>query len=254
MAKRSIGAIKDDELQNVEEIVEIETKKKNIKRIKIIEIEKNELNHYPMTNIPDLADNILENGLLEPLIGYITENGTFKLLGGHRRHSALILNLSRGGDEYAECITINQPANKKVELKMIGVLNCKREMDEKTKDNIVASYKNLYESLSHDERLINGKSVKMREWIGIQIGLSGRQVQTYLTGDKTKVEVTSTKKTLSINSICKKCNALSSTIAEATDETILGKTKTEDLLSLKDDLNCLVSEVESLIELIEKTC
>lgn len=193
MSNRKIGVFDDTEVKVAEELVEEALKKRNIKRIKIIEIEQNKLNQYPMNNISELADNILANGLLEPLIGYITDDGRFRLLGGHRRHRALLFNLSRGGDDYAECITISKPPHELIEIKIIGVLNCKREMDEKAKNQIVESYRSVYEKLTPEERLINGHSIKMREWIGIQIGLSGRQVQTYLSKNKEKVEVTSTK-------------------------------------------------------------
>lgn len=251
MAKRNIGEVFVEETQYIEHDVEIEIKKRNIKRIKIVDIEKNPLNIYPMNNITELADNLLANGLMEPLVGYLTDDGTFRLLGGHRRLSGLLMNLSRGGDEYAECITIKKPLNKKIELKIIGILNCKREMDDKTKEVIVDQYKKLYEDLTPEERLINGETVKMREWIGVQIGISGRQVQTYISRNKPQVEATSTKKAKNIKTVSKKCLLMSSMIADYSDDAVIDNAKKEDCIQLIDNLRCLSAEIEGFLKILE---
>lgn len=53
------------------------------------QIEKNPNNKYSISGIPSLAESIKTYGLGEPLNVVATENGTYKLLGGERRLTAI---------------------------------------------------------------------------------------------------------------------------------------------------------------------
>ena len=61
-----------------------------------------EENFYPLTEIEELADDILERGQLQPLlIGRV--DGEYKLAAGHRRRAAILLNNERGHKSKAWC-------------------------------------------------------------------------------------------------------------------------------------------------------
>lgn len=61
-----------------------------------------EENFYPLTEIEELADDMLERGQLQPLlIGRV--DGEYKLAAGHRRRAAIMLNNKRGHKSKAWC-------------------------------------------------------------------------------------------------------------------------------------------------------
>ena len=61
-----------------------------------------EENFYPLTEIEELADDMLERGQLQPLlIGRV--DGEYKLAAGHRRRAAIMLNNKRGCKSKAWC-------------------------------------------------------------------------------------------------------------------------------------------------------
>lgn len=61
-----------------------------------------EENFYPLTEIEELADDMLERGQLQPLlIGRV--DGEYKLAAGHRRRAAIMLNNERGHKRKAWC-------------------------------------------------------------------------------------------------------------------------------------------------------
>lgn len=61
-----------------------------------------EENFYPLDEIEELADDMLERGQLQPLlIGRV--DGEYKLAVGHRRRAAILLNNHRGHVEKAWC-------------------------------------------------------------------------------------------------------------------------------------------------------
>lgn len=252
---KDLNKLKQDEDGAATEWLKNALANKQLKKFKIMNTEANPLNPYPMTSIEELADNILENGTLEPATGYLTSKGTLMLLGGHRRREACLFNLKRGGTEFIEAFVIDKPHNDLIELKVIGVLNSHRELDNKDKLEIVKKYVSLYKKLNANEKLVNGQKLLMRDWIGVQIGLKGRQVQNYIQkmdeSRKSENMAMLAIKKISVPGISNKCLKLSEVIGELNNEDILESLEKKDISLLKDSLLTLKAEIDSLVELID---
>lgn len=252
---KNLDKLKQDEDGVATEWLKNALASKQLKKFKLINTEANPLNPYPMTNIEELADNIYENGTLEPATGYLTEKGTLRLLGGHRRREASIYNLKRDGNDTFEAFVIDKPSSELIELKVIGVLNSHRELDNKDKIEIVKKYISLYKKLSPAEKLINGQKTIMRDWIGVQIGLKGRQVQNYIQkleqpekdGNMAIIAI----KKVSVPGVSNKCLKLAVEIGELANKDTLNKIEGKNYQTLKDSLLTLKAELDQLIELID---
>lgn len=68
----------------------------NIKMIKVTDIETNSENFYSLPGIEELAEDIERQGLIHSLAVTKTSYGTYKLISGHRRLSAIKLLSEKG--------------------------------------------------------------------------------------------------------------------------------------------------------------
>ncbi len=68
----------------------------NIKMIKVTDIETNSENFYSLPDIEELAEDIERQGLIHSLAVTKTSYGTYKLISGHRRLSAIKLLSEKG--------------------------------------------------------------------------------------------------------------------------------------------------------------
>lgn len=68
----------------------------NIKMIKVTDIETNSENFYSLPDIEELAEDIERQGLIHSLAVTKTSTGTYKLISGHRRLSAIKLLSEKG--------------------------------------------------------------------------------------------------------------------------------------------------------------
>lgn len=68
----------------------------NIKMIKMTDIETNSENFYSLPGIEELAEDIERQGLIHSLAVTKTSYGTYKLISGHRRLSAIKLLSEKG--------------------------------------------------------------------------------------------------------------------------------------------------------------
>lgn len=71
-------------------------KQKKTEYIPISKISPNPRNKMSMTGIEELANQIKLSGLEQPLVVYQREDGTYRILTGHRRHAAIKLLIEHG--------------------------------------------------------------------------------------------------------------------------------------------------------------
>ena len=60
-----------------------------IKTVNIYDLRPNENNPYPIAEIPQLADDIMQNGLQQNLVVLEQLDGTYIIISGHRRYHAI---------------------------------------------------------------------------------------------------------------------------------------------------------------------
>ena len=78
--------------------------------LNVHDIIPNELNHYSISEIDELAESIKLNGLQEPLRVYKNSEGKYTLVSGHRRHQAKLQLANRDkSHEYVQCIVMPSP-------------------------------------------------------------------------------------------------------------------------------------------------
>ena len=85
-------------------------RKPKSQNIDIEDIIKNPKNKYEITNIDELANSILNDGLYRPLEVYKTDDDLYMLLGGERRFTALQKLYQEGLiDSDIPCLIYNSP-------------------------------------------------------------------------------------------------------------------------------------------------
>ncbi|MCI6272705.1 MAG: ParB N-terminal domain-containing protein [Erysipelotrichaceae bacterium] len=152
----------------------------------------NELNMFTTEDIELLAENIKEEGLLQPLIVY-KENGKNKLHTGHRRFMALN-NLVEKGINYSyfgKDITGKAPViytynndKDEIELKVSMIRsNSYRQLNNEEKNNLINTTLEYVNYLEENGKKPKGRT---REIVAEITGISLNYIQTYLT-EKNKV-------------------------------------------------------------------
>lgn len=157
--------------------------------VNVTEIRVNPLNGYDVVteNIEELAALIEKYGQMENGNIYRDESPNdgkkYTLVGGFRRFLAvsLLYEQGRGNGNYSAKL-VNKPSTVSQEKMMIIADNAQREKNTDIRLWEVAAALEYWNDMSADERRTQLKpNEKKRDWIGRQIGLSGRQVQDYLT-------------------------------------------------------------------------
>ncbi|WP_394899146.1 ParB/RepB/Spo0J family partition protein [Clostridium paraputrificum] len=88
--------------KNVKKVTELEAKEGfKLEYIDINKIHRSEKNFYEIINIDDLAEDIKINGLNHNLVVRPTENGTYELISGERRYTALSKLVNEGNNQFA---------------------------------------------------------------------------------------------------------------------------------------------------------
>ncbi len=166
-------------------------------KISVKEIRMNPNNFYAHIEaddenrlIEDLAQMILENGQDSNAVVYedtsLNDGKKYTLIAGERRCKAIEYNFKNGGgDGMINVKVIKKPLNEDEELLRLVRNNSNRP---KNKDIIRAEINamdKVYISLEREGRKPDGLK---RDWIGKQIGLKGRRVQEYLTGNEASNE------------------------------------------------------------------
>lgn len=148
-------------------------------------INNNKLNNiYNIDNIEELAENILVNGQIDPIIVYLNA-GEYTILSGHRRFEAL----KTIDKEFAKCILVAKPETIEEEKILLVEANSQRI---KTKDelkNEIVYKKESYTKLKSEKnpKYVNANINKL---IATETGVSLATVKRTIAENK----ITSTKK------------------------------------------------------------
>ena len=171
----------------------IDAAKGKVIYVDVNELRNNELNRFEIQDIAELAENIHENGLLEPLQGIKASDGSVVLLSGHRRYAA-IMRLLEQGDEvsYAgkvldrELPVILMQENDPLEQRaLILSYNAYRTMTKEERKKIILEAHDIYKESCAVGRRPEGRE---REWITAMTGISDGTVGKVLAELKRKVE------------------------------------------------------------------
>lgn len=162
-----------------------ENRRGKVVYLRIDEIKPNKLNLFPMSDIDRLAENIAENGLIEPL-NVMLKDGEYVLTSGHRRLEAIkqvtglwnkpLIYAGKELDGEVPVIIVVDIENQLQERERLLQSNAKRSMGTEDTEKIIAeAYKCCLEEESN-----KGGTINKKEWIAMQTGFSERTVQTYL--------------------------------------------------------------------------
>lgn len=88
--------------KNIEKSNTLEAKNNfKVEYIDIKDIKRNEKNFYEIVNVDELAEDIKMNGLNHNLVVRKLENGTYELISGERRYTALSKLVQDGNEIFA---------------------------------------------------------------------------------------------------------------------------------------------------------
>ena len=163
--------------KNVKKVTELEAKEGfKLEYIDINKIHRSEKNFYEIIDIDDLAEDIKINGLNHNLVVRPTENGTYELISGERRYTALSKLVNEGNKQFAsvpcKMVELN---DLDAEIVLIQANAQTRELSESEKLKQVQRLSELYKA-----KKANGEKVgKIREVIANDLKLSPTQVGRY---------------------------------------------------------------------------
>ena len=149
------------------------------------DIVRNEKNHYSIEDIERLAISIGDVGLREPLEVKALEDGSYMLIGGERRYTAIGMLREQGDTRYdlVPCVVVDMDAVDlplSDELKELYVLTTTNaEQRAKSDYDLMQQVQNL--SLIYSELKAAGHTLKgrQRDLIADKLGISATQVQRY---------------------------------------------------------------------------
>ena len=165
-----------------EETIKNRSKNVQVVEIDITKIESNFQNFYPIVSQENsnefeaLKVSIDKEGLLSPILVLKSDDGSYRVLSGHRRLEAHRL---LGKDTIGAIIDSSDAHNPDEEQIRIISANIQRE---KTPEIIKSEVQKL--SVIFDTYKANGlvpEGTLKRDWIGLKIGRTGRTVQKYLS-------------------------------------------------------------------------
>ena len=163
--------------KNVKKVTELEAKEGfKIQYLDINKIHRSEKNFYEIIDIDDLAEDIKINGLNHNLVVRPTENGTYELISGERRYTALSKLVNEGNKQFASVpCKIVELNDLDAEIVLIQANAQTRELSESEKLKQVQRLSELYKA-----KKANGEKVgKIREVIANDLKLSPTQVGRY---------------------------------------------------------------------------
>ena len=163
--------------KNVKKVTELEAKEGfKLEYIDINKIHRSEKNFYEIIDIDDLAEDIKINGLNHNLVVRPTENGTYELISGERRYTALSKLVNEGNKQFASIpCKIVELNDLDAEIVLIQANAQTRELSEAEKLKQVQRLSELYKA-----KKANGEKVgKIREVIANDLKLSPTQVGRY---------------------------------------------------------------------------
>ncbi len=170
--------------KNVKKVTELEAKEGfKLEYIDINKIHRSEKNFYEIIDIDDLAEDIKINGLNHNLVVRPTENGTYELISGERRYTALSKLVNEGNKQFASVpCKIVELNDLDAEIVLIQANAQTRELSESEKLKQVQRLSELYKA-----KKANGEKVgKIREVIANDLKLSPTQVRELSESEKLK--------------------------------------------------------------------
>ncbi len=164
--------------KNIEKANTLEAKNNfKVEYIDINDIRRNEKNFYEIVNVDELAEDIKMNGLNHNLVVRQLENGTYELISGERRYTALNKLVQEGNELFAlvPCKVI-EANDIDAEIILIQANAQTRELTEIEKLEQVKRLKELYNT-----KKANGENIpgKIRNLIANDLNLSATQVSRY---------------------------------------------------------------------------
>lgn len=170
--------------------------KTNILKIDIDDIYPNEMNIMSTDDIDELAESIHKNGLLNPLKVYKNKDGSYELLGGHRRWLAIkkIVEEDDDFDPEVNCIVLSRPEDKLREQMQIIQDNAQRDMTSEDKKKLFQKLNDIFDTAEAEGNYaITGGQTKSN-WISVNLGVSQRTVQRWLKEIQDKKETAEERK------------------------------------------------------------
>lgn len=164
--------------------------KTNILKIDIDDIHPNELNIMSTEDIDELAESIKKDGLINPLKVYKNNDGSYELLGGHRRWLAIkkIVDEDDDFDPEVNCIVLSRPDDKLREQMQIIQDNAQRDMTSEDKKNLFQKLNDIFDTAEAEGNYaVTGGQTKSA-WISVNLGVSQRTVQRWLKEIQNKKE------------------------------------------------------------------
>lgn len=163
--------------KNVKKATELEAKESfKVQYIDINKIHRSEKNFYEIINIDDLAEDIKINGLNHNLVVRPCNDGTYELISGERRFTALCKLVLEGNNQFVNvpCKVVNLN-DIDAEIVLIQANAQTRELSESEKLKQVNRLKELYKT-----KKANGEPIgRIREAIAKDLNLSTTQVGRY---------------------------------------------------------------------------
>ena len=164
--------------------------KTNILKIDIDDIHPNELNIMSTEDIDELAESIKKDGLINPLKVYKNNDGSYELLGGHRRWLAIkkIVDEDDDFDPEVNCIVLSRPDDKLREQMQIIQDNAQRDMTSEDKKKLFQKLNDIFDTAEAEGNYaVTGGQTKS-DWISVNLGVSQRTVQRWLKEIQNKKE------------------------------------------------------------------
>lgn len=133
-------------------------------------------NFYGIREIEELADSIKENGLMHNLVVRKIDTGTYEIISGERRYTAL----KKLGYEKVPC-QIRDINDLDAEIMLIHANLDQRELTPTERMEGIKRLENIYKQKRKSGEKLEGKT---RDLIGKELGMSGVQVGRYKKVDK----------------------------------------------------------------------
>lgn len=164
--------------KNIEKANTLEAKNNfKVEYIDINDIKRNEKNFYEIVNVDELAEDIKMNGLNHNLVVRKLENGTYELISGERRYTALNKLVQEGNNLFAlvPCKVI-EANDIDAEIILIQANAQTRELTDLEKLEQVKRLTELYKT-----KKANGENIpgRIRNMIANDLNLSATQVSRY---------------------------------------------------------------------------
>lgn len=156
-----------------------------IKDIELEKIRKNPLNDNPIIDIESLVKDIQSSGLLVPLSVYKNDDGTFTLISGERRFTAVskifdneetYLFNDREYEDAVPCYVLTKSDNALIEYEQINRANDTRDMSDEEMIEFTRLVLKRYEYFKANGLRPKGEK---REWVGRMIH---KKVELHLIG------------------------------------------------------------------------